>query len=83
MASSARIADILPSSKKQVCFAGKREDEGWLLSICYDASLHTSEFIILNAQTMTLQAQLPLKHVLPHGLHGGWSSTCNLSEDCL
>lgn len=65
---------------KLVSFAGGNEDEGWLVSICYDASLHTSECIILNAESMRLQARLPLKHVLPHGLHGAWDPICHLAE---
>ncbi len=54
---------------------GVEEDDGWLLSMVYDASIHRSYLIILNAQDITQEvAKLYLKHHVPHGFHGNWTS---------
>jgi all-trans-8'-apo-beta-carotenal 15,15'-oxygenase len=52
----------------------EHEDDGWLLSLCYDASSHTSELVVLDARKVadgpvaTLRLQCPV----PHGLHCSW-----------
>ena len=50
------------------------EDDGWLLSLCYDASSHSSELVVLDAQRISAGpvATLPLPLPVPHGLHGSW-----------
>lgn len=50
-------------------------DEGWIVALCYDAAVHCSEFVILDAQKIESGpvAVLPLKKTIPHGLHGIWS----------
>lgn len=55
----------------------KNEDDGWLLVLVYDASIHNSYLAILDARDLTKQpiAKLNLKHHIPHGFHGSW---CNL-----
>lgn len=61
---------------------GQAEDNGWIISVCYNARLHTSECVVLCAADMTLLARLALKHALPHGLHGAWDPECHLSGSC-
>ena len=60
--------------------AGVGEDDGWIISVCYDAARHTSECVVLAAQTMDLLARLPLDHALPHGLHGAWDPDCHAPD---
>ena len=54
---------------------GINEDDGWLISMVYDATKHYSYLIILNAQDINQEiAKLSLKHHVPHGFHGNWTS---------
>jgi all-trans-8'-apo-beta-carotenal 15,15'-oxygenase len=55
---------------------GQNEDEGWLLTFVYDASEHRSFLAILSAKDLTQPplAKLHLKHHIPHGFHGNWTS---------
>ncbi len=54
---------------------GVEEDDGWLISMVYDASLHRSYLIILDAKNISQSiAKLSLKHHIPHGFHGTWTS---------
>jgi all-trans-8'-apo-beta-carotenal 15,15'-oxygenase len=48
------------------------EDEGWLLTLCFDAAQNRSELVILDAQDLNRGAiaRLRLKHHVPYGLHG-------------
>jgi all-trans-8'-apo-beta-carotenal 15,15'-oxygenase len=49
------------------------EDQGWVLSLVYDASNHRSDLVILDAQDISNPvAKLHLKHHIPYGLHGSW-----------
>jgi all-trans-8'-apo-beta-carotenal 15,15'-oxygenase len=48
------------------------EDEGWLLTMVYDAHYHRSNLVILDGQNLEIIATLHLKHHLPYGLHGSW-----------
>jgi all-trans-8'-apo-beta-carotenal 15,15'-oxygenase len=52
------------------------EDDGWLLSVVYDAARHASELVILDARDLTAGplATLRLDHHLPHGLHGSFTA---------
>ena len=53
------------------------EDDGWLLSLCYDATKCRSELVILGAQQIEAGpiATLPLQSTIPPGLHGTWDDT--------
>lgn len=54
---------------------GIEEEEGWLISMVYDAALHRSYLIILDAKDITKEvAKLYLRHHIPHGFHGSWTS---------
>ena len=51
------------------------EDDGWIISMVYDAALHKSYLIILDAKDISKEiAKLYLKHHLPYGLHGNWTA---------
>ncbi len=51
---------------------GKREDDGWVLMLMYDAAMHRSTLVILDAKDISQGpiAKLHLKHHIPYGLHG-------------
>ena len=52
---------------------GKHEDDGYLMTFVYDASSNTSEFVVMDAATMsdTPIASVDLPRI-PHGFHGSW-----------
>ncbi|NEO44101.1 MAG: carotenoid oxygenase family protein [Moorea sp. SIO4A3] len=54
----------------------EREDDGWVLTLVYDASHHRSDLVILDGRDLTSEpvARLHLKHHIPYGLHGSWTS---------
>ncbi|MBD1995620.1 carotenoid oxygenase family protein [Leptolyngbya sp. FACHB-541] len=56
------------------------EDRGWVLTLVYDAKMERSELVILDAKDLTKEpvARLQLKHHIPYGLHGSFTSTCFL-----
>ncbi|TAG93305.1 MAG: carotenoid oxygenase family protein [Oscillatoriales cyanobacterium] len=53
------------------------EDDGWLLMLMYDAAKHRSSLVILDARDITKGpvAWLHLKHHIPYGLHGSFTSS--------
>lgn len=55
------------------------EDDGWLLTLVFNAERERSEVVILDAQTMQPVARLGLKHHVPYGLHGSFTSHCFVS----
>ena len=56
----------------------KREDEGWILTMVYDAGRNRSDVVILDAQDLSGDpiTKLHLKHHIPYSLHGNWTSQC-------
>ncbi len=56
----------------------QEEDEGWLLTLVYDGENHRSDVVILDASDLRKPpiAKLHLKHHIPYGLHGSWTSQC-------
>jgi len=54
---------------------GTEEDDGWVLSLVYDASRHRSDVVILDGRDFNRGpvARLHLKHHVPYGLHGSWT----------
>ncbi|WP_066424784.1 carotenoid oxygenase family protein [Anabaena sp. 4-3] len=52
------------------------EDDGWLLALVYDAAHHRSDVVILDARDLRKGAiaRLHLKHHIPYGLHGNFTS---------
>lgn len=52
------------------------EDDGWLLMLMYDAAKHRSDVVILDARDLSKKpvARLHLKHHIPYGLHGSFTS---------
>ncbi|MBW4615551.1 MAG: carotenoid oxygenase family protein [Desmonostoc vinosum HA7617-LM4] len=52
------------------------EDDGWVLALVYDATHHRSDVVILDASDFSQGAiaRLHLKHHIPYGLHGNFTS---------
>ena len=52
-----------------------QEDDGWVLTLVYDASKHRSDVVILDGRDLNqgTVARLHLKHHIPYGLHGSWT----------
>ena len=49
------------------------EDDGWLLSLMFDAAERATKLVILDARSMKPVASIRLRHVVPFGLHGSWT----------
>jgi all-trans-8'-apo-beta-carotenal 15,15'-oxygenase len=51
------------------------EDDGWLLTLVYDAAYHRSDVVILDARDLNRGAiaRLHLKQHIPYGLHGSFT----------
>ena len=52
----------------------KKEDEGWVLCLIWNAEIKKTELIILDAEDMTLKCVLDIPIGIPHGLHGSWAN---------
>ena len=52
------------------------EDDGWVLTVVYDAECNRTDVVILDAKNLNSEpvARLHLKHHLPYGLHGSFTS---------
>lgn len=52
--------------------AGSEEDDGWVLTLIFNAEHNRSDLVILDAQNISGKpvATLHLKHHVPYGLHG-------------
>ncbi|MGK7939692.1 MAG: carotenoid oxygenase family protein [Crocosphaera sp.] len=52
------------------------EDQGWVLVMVYDGIKHRSDIVILDGENLNKDplATLHLKHHIPYGLHGNWTS---------
>eukprot|EP00193_Tetraselmis_chui_P004281 CAMPEP_0177756240 /NCGR_PEP_ID=MMETSP0491_2-20121128/2999_1 /TAXON_ID=63592 /ORGANISM="Tetraselmis chuii, Strain PLY429" /LENGTH=647 /DNA_ID=CAMNT_0019271801 /DNA_START=262 /DNA_END=2205 /DNA_ORIENTATION=+ len=52
-------------------------DDGWLVAMCFDAAALRSEMIVMDAADIEggPVAVCKLRHSVPHGLHGGWSTS--------
>ncbi|MBE9042253.1 carotenoid oxygenase family protein [Oscillatoriales cyanobacterium LEGE 11467] len=57
---------------------GTAEDDGWVLVMVYDAAHDRSDIVILDAGNIDGEpvARLHLKHHVPYGLHGSFTSEC-------
>ena len=53
----------------------EKEDDGWVLTLVYDAAHHRSDLVILDARDLNQGpiARLHLKHHVPYGLHGSFT----------
>jgi all-trans-8'-apo-beta-carotenal 15,15'-oxygenase len=69
-------AAVTPDAGDPLANSAADEDDGWLLTLVYDAARHASELVILDARDLGRGpvARLPLGHHIPHGLHGTWTS---------
>ena len=54
------------------------EDDGWLLTLVFDAEQERSDVVILDAANLEQGpiARLHLKHHVPYGLHGSFTPCC-------
>ena len=54
------------------------EDDGWVITLVYDAAHHRSDVVILDARDLNkgARARLHLKHHIPYELHGTWTPEC-------
>jgi all-trans-8'-apo-beta-carotenal 15,15'-oxygenase len=52
---------------------GDENQEGWLVSMVYDARDHSSEVVIFDARNLEEVAVVPLKNHVPFGFHCGYS----------
>ena len=54
----------------------QKEDDGWVLALVYDATNHRSDLVILDANDFNkgAVAKLHLKHHIPYGLHGNFTT---------
>ena len=52
-----------------------QEDDGWVLTLVYNAGYHRSDVVILDGRDLNQGpvARLHLKHHVPYGLHGSWT----------
>ncbi|MDJ0662750.1 MAG: carotenoid oxygenase family protein [Crocosphaera sp.] len=52
------------------------EDQGWILVMVYDGYKHRSDIVILDGENLEKDpiSTLHLKHHIPYGLHGSWTS---------
>jgi all-trans-8'-apo-beta-carotenal 15,15'-oxygenase len=52
-----------------------KEDDGWVLTLVYDAAHHRSDVVILDASDFDKGAiaRLHLRHHIPYGLHGSFT----------
>ncbi|MDJ0735972.1 MAG: carotenoid oxygenase family protein [Nostocaceae cyanobacterium] len=52
------------------------EDDGWVLTVVYDAAAHRSDVVILDARDLNQEpiAKLHLKHHVPYSLHGNFTN---------
>lgn len=59
------------------------EDDGWVLTLVYDAQNHRSNLVILDGLNLNNGpvATLNLKHHIPYGLHGSWTDECFVKRD--
>lgn len=53
---------------------GSAEGEGWLITAVYRAATHSTDIVVLNAQTLEEQAVVPLHTHIPVGFHCGYTS---------
>ena len=53
-----------------------REDDGWVLTLVYDAKCDRTDVVILDGTNLNAEpvAKLHLKHHLPYGLHGSFTT---------
>ncbi|MBV9385730.1 MAG: carotenoid oxygenase family protein [Chroococcidiopsidaceae cyanobacterium CP_BM_ER_R8_30] len=59
-----------------------KEDDGWVLAVVYDAAYHRSDVVILDGRGFSQGpiARMHLKHHIPYGLHGSFTSEVFVPE---
>lgn len=57
------------------------EDDGWLLTLVFNAEQERSELVILDASDLRSVAKLKLRHHVPYGLHGNFTPECFVAQE--
>jgi all-trans-8'-apo-beta-carotenal 15,15'-oxygenase len=65
---------FVPRSSDQV--TADNEDDGWVLVLAFNGESERSELVILDARDLKPIARLKLKHHVPYGLHGQFTTRC-------
>ncbi|NTU82661.1 MAG: Apocarotenoid-15,15'-oxygenase [Chloroflexales bacterium] len=73
---AAHAGAVTPDLGDPLANSAPGEDDGWLLTLVYNAARHESEVVILDARDLGRGpiARLRLGHHVPHGLHGMFTS---------
>ncbi|KAG0016312.1 hypothetical protein BGZ82_001132 [Podila clonocystis] len=58
---------------------GQQEDDGYVVVSVFHPKKQTTDFVVLDAQTMELLATIALKHHVPYGFHGTFTPEVFLS----
>ena len=73
---SSVFRDLRPNLAGEPIFVARpnsaAEDDGWILSMCYDARGHTGELLVLDAADLRTVCRLRMPHHSPIGFHGTW-----------
>lgn len=64
---------FVPRSRNPYQLTGA-EDEGWVLTMVFDSTRDRSDLVILDARDLSVVARLHLKHHVPYGLHGNFTT---------
>jgi all-trans-8'-apo-beta-carotenal 15,15'-oxygenase len=67
-----------PSGERVNGPLGDAEDDGWVMALVYDAAQGRSDVVILDARDIARGpiARLHLRHHVPYGLHGSFTTEC-------
>ena len=73
---TARFRNFDPNLAGEPIFVARpgaaAEDDGWILSMCYDAANHTGELLVLDAADLHTVCRARMPHHSPLGFHGTW-----------
>lgn len=73
---SSLVRDFAPNLTGEPVFVARpgaaAEDDGWLLSMCYDAEAHAGELLVLDAADLRTVCRARMPHHSPLGFHGTW-----------
>jgi carotenoid cleavage dioxygenase-like enzyme len=70
----ARDVELPPGHYPSEAIHAPGSDGGWLLSLVYDATIHTSHVAVIDGSTLAVVARAWFDHHIPFTLHGTWQS---------
>jgi all-trans-8'-apo-beta-carotenal 15,15'-oxygenase len=62
--------------RSEAAVTAESEDDGWVLILAFNGESERSELVILDAKELKEVARLKLKHHVPYGLHGQFTTRC-------